>query len=105
MQEKRIKTYMAANLSANMTVDQIADATGFSVAELLSGFLNTTGQSVAEWMSAYRMTRAQAQLSRTGDPIAQVAATCGFADEDTFIDTFSKTVGVAPAEWRSRNRH
>lgn len=105
MQEKRIKTYMAANLSANMTVDQIADATGFSVDELRSGFLNTTGQSVAEWMSAYRMTRAQAQLSRTGDPIAQVAATCGFADEHTFIDAFSKTVGVAPAEWRSRNRH
>ncbi|MEZ2224282.1 helix-turn-helix transcriptional regulator [Rhizobium sp. RCC_161_2] len=105
MQEKRIKTYMAANLSANMTVDQIADATGFSVDELCSGFLNTTGQSVVEWMSAYRVTTAQSQLSRTGDTIAQVATICGFADESTFIEAFTKALGIAPAEWRSRNRH
>ncbi|NKK55345.1 helix-turn-helix domain-containing protein [Rhizobium leguminosarum bv. viciae] len=105
MQEKRIKTYIAANLSDNISVDQIADATGFSVDELCSGFMNTTGQSVAEWMSACRMKKAQSQLSKTGETIAQVAAACGFADEDTFIETFLKAVGVPPAEWRLRNRH
>jgi AraC-like DNA-binding protein len=105
MQEKRIKTYIAANLSANLTVDQIADATGFSVDELSLGFFNTTGQSVADWLSSYRVTRAQSRLSKTSDPVTQVAATCGFTDEDTFIEIFSKAVGVSPAEWRSQNRY
>lgn len=105
MQEKRIKTYIAANLSGNIPVDKIADATGFSSDELRSGFLNTTGQSVLEWISACRMNKAQSQLSRTGETIAQVAETCGFADENTFVETFTKAVGVTPGEWRSRNRH
>ncbi|UWU17388.1 AraC family transcriptional regulator (plasmid) [Rhizobium sullae] len=105
MQEKRIKTYIAANLSGNIPVDNIADATGFSVDELCSGFLNTTGQSVLEWISARRMSKAQSQLSRTGEAIAQVAETCGFPDENTFLETFTKAMGVTPAEWRSRNRH
>jgi AraC-like DNA-binding protein len=105
MQEKRIKTYIAANLSRQLGVDQIADASGFAVDELCSGFMATTGQSVLEWISACRISKAKLHLSGTGEIIASVAATCGFPKEDIFIETFQQAEGVTPDVWRSRNRH
>lgn len=105
MQEKRIKTYIAANLSRQIGIDQIADASGFAVDELCSGFMATTGQSVLEWISACRISKAKLHLSRTGETIARVAETCGFPNEDMFIETFKQAAGVTPGVWRSRNRH
>ncbi|MGR9207644.1 helix-turn-helix transcriptional regulator (plasmid) [Rhizobium leguminosarum] len=105
LQEKRIKAYIAANLSGGTPVDKIAEACGFSVDELCSGFLSTTGQSVSEWIASYRMSRAQSQLSRTGETIARIAAECGFPDENEFVATFTRAEGVPPATWRLRNRH
>ncbi|MGO7563670.1 helix-turn-helix domain-containing protein [Rhizobium leguminosarum] len=105
LQEKRIKAYIAANLSGGTPVDKIAEACGFSVDELCSGFLNTTGQSVSEWISSYRISRAQSQLSRTGETIARIAEECGFPDENELVATFTRVVGVHPAAWRSSNRH
>ncbi len=105
LQEKLIKAYIAENLSGGTPVDKIAKACGFSVDELCSGFLSTTGQSVTEWIVSYRMSRAQSQLSRTGETIARIAEECGFPDENEFVATFITLVGVPPAEWRQRNRH
>jgi AraC-like DNA-binding protein len=105
LQEKRIKAYIAANLSGGTPVDGIAEACGFSVDELSSGFLSTTGQSVSEWSASYRMTRAQSQLSRTGETIARIAEECGFPDENEFVASFTRAEGVPPAAWRLRNRH
>jgi AraC-like DNA-binding protein len=105
MQEKRIKAYITANLSRQIGIDQIADASGFDVDELGSGFVATTGQSVLEWISACRISKAKLHLAKTGDTIARVAETCGFTDEDGFTDTFKQAEGAAPDIWRSRNRH
>ncbi|AUW47744.1 putative AraC family transcriptional regulator (plasmid) [Rhizobium leguminosarum] len=105
LQEKRIKAYIAANLSGGTPVDKIAEACGFSVDELCSGFLSTTGQSVSEWIASYRISRAQSQLSRTGETIARIAEECGFPDENELVATFTRVVGVNPAAWRSSNRH
>ena len=104
-QEKRIKAYITANLSRQIKIKQIADATGFTVDELCSGFEATIGQSVVEWVSVSRVSKAKSHLSRTGQSIARIAETCGFTDEDTFIEAFTQNAGVTPDEWRSRNRH
>lgn len=105
MQEKRIKAYIAANLSGGTPVDKIAEACGFSVDKLCSGFLSTTGQSVVEWIATCRMSKAQSRLSSTGQTIARIAEECGFADENEFVATFTRAQGAPPATWRLRNRH
>jgi AraC-like DNA-binding protein len=105
IQEKRIKTYIIANLSRPITPDQIADACGFAAADLCSGFMTTTGQSIVEWISASRVSKAKSHLGRTGETIARVAETCGFPDEATFVETFTHVAGVTPDMWRSRHRH
>ncbi|WP_244564791.1 helix-turn-helix transcriptional regulator [Rhizobium sullae] len=105
LQEKRIKAYIATNLSGQIAIEKIAEACGFSVEELCSGFLKATGQSVSEWIAAYQMSRAKSQLSSTGETITRIAEACGFRDENEFVATFTRALGAPPAEWRSRNRH
>ncbi|MES5047523.1 AraC family transcriptional regulator [Rhizobium nepotum] len=105
LQEKRVKAYIAANISGQTTVEKIAEACGFSVEDLCSGFLKTTGQPVSEWIAAYRISRAKSQLSSTGETIARIAGACGFRDENEFVASFTRALGAPPAEWRARNRH
>lgn len=104
-QEKRVKAYISANLSGGTPVDKIADACGFAVDALCSGFLSTTGQSISEWIAACRVRKAQSQLSNTAETIAAIAKACGFANADEFAATFNKATGLQPADWRLRNRH
>ncbi|MDW5316003.1 AraC family transcriptional regulator [Rhizobium sp. PL01] len=104
-QEKRVKAYMAANLSRDVHLDEIADASGLSTDALMTGFRKTTGQSVEEWLSSNRMTRARSVLIKTDENIAGVAGACGFLDTGAFVEFFSKAAGMTPAEWRLRNRH
>lgn len=105
LQEKRIKTYIATNLSRDINLTDISMASGFSVEDLSLGFEETTGQSIGDWLLATRIARAQSYLTKTGESIDQVADACGFRDERTFLETFTNTVGVTPHVWRSRHRH
>lgn len=105
MQEKRIKAYIVANLARGIRVDEIADASGFTVDELKAGFIATIGQSVGEWVSCYAISKAKLHLVRTGDTIAGVAEICGFPDEEAFIEAFREAERIDPDVWRARNRH
>ena len=105
IQEKRVKAYITANLSRPITINQIADASGFTAEDLCSGFVVATGQTVLEWISACRVSMAMSFLSTTGETITKVAETCGFPDEDAFVEIFGHVAGITPHEWRSRNRH
>ncbi|MGQ4815078.1 helix-turn-helix transcriptional regulator [Agrobacterium vitis] len=105
MQEERIKTYINTNLSRNIGLEDISVASGFSIEELCSGFEETTGQSIGEWLLASRIARAKAYLTKTGESIDQVAETCGFRNQTSFVESFTHSVGVTPDEWRSRDRH
>jgi len=43
-------------------------------------------------------------LRQTGLPIAEVAVSCGFADQSHFTNTFSKITRTTPMGWRRMGR-
>jgi AraC-like DNA-binding protein len=104
-QETRIKTYITANLSRQIDLKQIADASGFDKHQLHDRFMATTGQSIQEWILECQMNRAKAYLRDSGETIDHIAKLCGFSKEDSLAETFEQTIGVSPDEWRTRNRH
>lgn len=82
-----------------LTVQALARHAGLSVAQLerhLTGLLQLTP---GRWLMSLRLDAAMRQLERD-QPIAQVAADCGFADHSAFTRAFRRHVGLAPGAYR-----
>ena len=55
-----------------------------------------------EYINQVRISMACEQLKRTDEPIAEIAAKCGFSTNSTFNRNFRQYMGVTPMEWRRR---
>jgi AraC family transcriptional regulator len=52
------------------------------------------------WLLTQRGNRAKALLRETSMPIADIAVTCGFADQSHLTRVFSKAFRISPGAWR-----
>lgn len=66
--------------------------------------LKEEGASLQQLKDEVRSERAKDLLYRTGKPIKQVAAACGFRNEKSFLRAFRQWTGTSPAEFRAANR-
>jgi AraC-like DNA-binding protein len=56
-----------------------------------------------EYIVVRRVERAKAMISGTGEPLADVALACGFADQAHLNRRFRDIVGISPGRWRRSN--
>lgn len=79
----------------------LADDLGVSVRTLHKAF-EQEAETVAAAILEARLARAKVLLGRSGHPLSieAVAHRCGFASASAFSRAFSRTVGVAPRDWR-----
>jgi AraC-like DNA-binding protein len=95
---RRVREFVEANYSQDLTVQALAQAAGLSRAHLSRAFAQEFGVPPHVYLNTVRVRQAQAAMLR-GEPLAEVAAACGFADQSHFTRRFKGAVGVAPAEW------
>lgn len=55
-----------------------------------------------EYLNQVRIQAACEYLKKTDEPVAMIAAKCGFPVSSTFNRNFRRLTGVSPAEWRNR---
>jgi AraC-like DNA-binding protein len=67
-------------------------------------FKQVTGQSFISYLNHFRIAKAQALLTTTTQPIAQLCQEVGFCDQSYFGAVFRKTVHMTPLEFRQRFR-
>jgi transcriptional regulator GlxA family with amidase domain len=65
-------------------------------------FRAETGVTPARYVERVRLEAARRLLEDATDPIAAVAAACGFGTAETMRRAFLRTLGVGPAEYRRR---
>jgi len=104
LQERTAKELLASRLNGDTTMSEIATACGLSVDYFSACFKRTTGLSPYRWFSQYRVEQAKRMLVGTNLPLADVALTCGYADQSHFTGSFSKEAGLSPGEWRRQGR-
>ena len=97
---RRARTYLVEHWDQPVSLAVLSSAAGLSRFELVRQFRAQTGLTPHAFQTNVRINRAR-ELLRTGDPIAQVAAACGFADQPHLTRTFRRAVGITPGRFAS----
>lgn len=99
-QEKRAKDLLLRSLSGDVLIADIAAACALSRSYFIRAFCETTGSTPYQWLLDQRVKQAQLLLRSTDLPLAEVAVSCGFADQSHLTRIFTRRLGITPAAWR-----
>jgi AraC-like DNA-binding protein len=86
-------------LADNVTLDELAQATGLERFALLRAFARSYGLPPHAWVIQERVRRAQALL-RSGASPAAAAVEVGFADQSHLSRHFRRLTGLTPGCYR-----
>ncbi|BCJ32137.1 AraC family transcriptional regulator [Actinocatenispora sera] len=85
-------------------IEQLAALAGLSRATLVRRFARSVGQPPMSYLTRWRMTLAARLLRDTELPLSVVAARVGYASPFAFSHVFKRRLGLAPGQYRSRQR-
>ena len=95
---RRARAYLSEHWDQGVRLATLSSVAGLTRFELVRRFRDQTGLTPHAFQVNLRVARARAMLS-AGEPIARVAAACGFADQPHLTRTFRRAVGVTPGQF------
>ena len=101
---REIQRSVLENVAGEHTVEAMAARAHMSARHFARAFRAETGVTPARYVERVRLEAARRRLEDGGDPIATVAAACGFGTSETMRRVFLRTLEVGPAEYRRRFR-
>src|SRR6266481_3788684 len=96
--------YAKRNLTAKLTVKQLANAAHLSPRQFSRAFRAETGQSPAKAVENLRVETARLMMEQSRHPIDVIARQTGFADRDRMRRAFLHTFGQPPQVIRRNAR-
>ncbi|MXP62549.1 GlxA family transcriptional regulator [Roseomonas sp. M0104] len=94
--------WMAANLSADLRVEVLAERAGMAPRSFARAFVAQTGETPAHAVEGLRVEAAR-HLLETGElAVAEIARRCGFGDDERMRRAFLRRLEASPAEYRAR---
>jgi len=99
-QAQCVVDFIQTHLTQDLSLDALAQLTGFSVYHFTRLFRRTTGESPHQCVLRLRVERAQALLQRCELPLAEVALASGFAHQSHLTQQFKRHFGVTPSAYR-----
>ena len=91
---------MRSDPSENLSVVAIAKACKWSTSHFTRAFKVSTGVPPHRWLLEMRVESARELLVQSEAPLAEIAYTCGFADQSHMSRVFSRVLGMSPGVWR-----
>jgi len=101
-QVRAIEGLVEKRLEGAITLTELAEICGLSVSYFVKAFRTTRGVTPHQWLIARRVDRARDLLRSRSMSLADVAISCGFADQSHFTRMFSKIAGISPGLWRKQ---
>ncbi len=102
--DKRIEeivNYIHANHADNITLDMLANRSGYSKSRFASIFKSVVGYSPMQYLNMIRLSNAADLLLSTKLSIREIATACGFGDPLYFSRAFHKKYKCSPSEYVS----
>ena len=92
-----------SNLTAPLTLQEIATSVGLNTYKLKRGFKELFGETVFGYMTALRLSLAQQMLRDTQAQISQIALDLGYATPQHFSNQFKQHFGFTPNSVRKNS--
>lgn len=99
-QMKRVMDFIQDHLRQDLSLEALAQQTGFSPYHFACLFRQATGESPHQFVLRQRIERAQRLLKERDVPLAHVAVESGFANQSHFTQTFKQHLGLTPRAYR-----
>ena len=99
-QAKRALAYIEANLGSKIALEDLANVVALSRSHFSHAFKDSLGSPPMVYVAMRRVQRAKAMLTSSRESLAEIALTCGFADQSHFNRRFRDAVGIGPGRWR-----
>lgn len=97
-----ISDWMKEHLAEPIEIAELAARFGMSPRNLGRRFGRVMGVAPTEYLRELRLDRARTMLENTGDPIAEIAQSVGYADARAFARMFARRFGTTPGRFRGR---
>jgi AraC family transcriptional regulator len=101
---RRVVEFIEENLGQDTSLTALAALTGTGVDVFARNFKARMGVPPYRYVLERRMYRAQALLTTSGRPIAEIAFEVGFSSQAHFTAQFSKVMHMSPAAYRALHR-
>jgi len=99
-QERRLREHIAANLSKPLPLSELAALVRLSAGHFSRAFSRSFGVTVHTFIIEQRLIAAKRMILDSEAPLAEIALSCGMADQSHLTRHFTRRVGVSPAAWR-----
>ena len=93
--------YIQQNLSANLTLDHLAEYCCVSRSLLTKEFYKEVGTSIGKYIDDQLLMTAQWQLQYTNMSIRDISRMLGYSEPCYFSRRFKQLCGMTPRQWRS----
>jgi AraC-like DNA-binding protein len=100
----RVCSFLNERFGEPLRLAQLARIAAMSPSAFSRSFHRSTGKTVTGYITELRLTRACQLLVETDDPIADVAAACGFTNLSNFNRHFLRRRKMRPRELRAEVR-
>jgi AraC family transcriptional regulator len=104
-QENRAREMIATNLAKELPLLTVAAECGLSLSHFSKAFKASVGMTPHGWLQASRAAKARNLLHNPGVSLAEIALSCGFADQSHFTRIFKHATGFTPGAWRRLRLH
>jgi AraC family transcriptional regulator len=99
---QRVLDHIAEHYGDELTVEDLARRAGLSEFHFSRLFKRTIGHSPHQFVLSYRVEQSARLLVDRDRPLADIALSCGFADQAHFARSFKKHTGSTPREYRRK---
>ncbi len=101
---REVQRAVLESVGGDHTVEAMAERAHMSPRHFARAFRAETGITPARYVERVRIEAARRMLEESTDPVADVAAACGFGTPETMRRVFIRALKVGPAEYRRRFR-
>jgi transcriptional regulator GlxA family with amidase domain len=101
---RAVLRYAVEHPEGQLSVEALAARAHMSPRHFARVFHAQTGLTPARYVERVRLESARWALEDTSQPVAAVAASCGFGSAERMRRSFLRALGVGPAEYRRRFR-